>query len=301
MASVMRYGDEGFEVLSLQRALLRHGEDLPLYGTDGDFGAETADALERFASAHGLSLSRYAEVPEEILDALGLDEPPEVPACSGGLDLEGVKLYDLRDEQADPHPKSKLARGRTVRRAASAIDSIVLHQTAVRFSAADEHKLARRALRVACHVMAFYDGFVAWPADLRLYIHHASRANSRSIGVEVDGNYPGLIGGPSTNDHPVTPVTDKVIHAARMGVKLAVEEGRRLGCPIRRIFAHRQFDSWRRADPGQELYQRVVLDYAVPVLELEHDPTESFPHPKGILRHGKPVPPAWHPDGIGRY
>lgn len=300
----MRIGDQGPEVQELQIALLSRGYRLPRYGADGDFGRETRAALVRFAVDHGVGWGNDEDVPEELLEALGVDEP-DVPACDGDIDLEGVKLYDLRHEQVDPHPKGKTGPdGRTVRRSSKAIDSIVLHQTAVRFArprgTTDDLALARRSLRVACHAMAFYQGFVAWPADLHAYIHHANRANGRSLGLEVDGNYPGLIGG-KVRTGTETPLTDAVVHAARMGVKLLVEEGRRVGMPIRRIYAHRQFDSWRRADPGEGLWRRVVLEYAVPELGLIPYQAESFGHPKGFLRHGKRIPKRWDPDGVGSY
>lgn len=301
----MRVGDQGPEVQELQLALLARGYKLPRFGADGDFGRETRAALVRFASDHGLSWVTSDEVPDALLDALGVADEPDVPACSAELNLEGVELYDLRDEQVDPHPKGKIGGdGKTVRRSPAAIDSVMLHQTAVRFGqlpgTTGDLALARRSLRVACHAMAFYSGFVAWPVDPLWYIHHGNRANGRSLGLEVDGNYPGLIGG-KVRTGTETPLTDEVVKAARMGVKLLVEEGRRAGCPIRFIYAHRQFDSWRRADPGEGLWRRVALEYAVPELGLIPCQGESFRHPKGVLRHGKPVPERWDPDGVGRY
>ena len=299
----MRYGDEGHEVRALQRALIARGYDLPRYGVDSDFGQETLMVLQRFAKDREIAYDPELDVPPALLDALGLeDERVEVIApTSDTVDLEGVTLYDLRSEQSDPHPKSKRDRnGKTVRRTPAAIDAIVLHQTAVRFGAASKQKLPRRALNVACHAMAFLDGFLVWPVEPLWYIHHADRLNARSLGLEVDGVYPGLIGG-KTGAQKETPLTDEVIKAARMGIKLLVEEGRRRGCPIKYIFAHRQCDSWRRADPGEGLWRRVVLEYAVPELQLVAQPRETFPHPKGPTRRGKSIPTRWDPNGDGKY
>ncbi|HLT36781.1 MAG TPA: N-acetylmuramoyl-L-alanine amidase [Enhygromyxa sp.] len=300
----MRYGDQGHEVRALQRALLAKGYALPKYGDDGDFGQETRMALERFASDRELAWKPDDELPEPLLHALGVEheEVEIIPPSSEVVDLGGVELYDLRGEQTDPHPKSKKDRhGNTVRRSPMTIDSIVLHQTAIRFSAPSNELLARRGLGVACHAIAFYPGFVAWTADVLWYIYHADRLNARSLGLEVDGNYPGLIGGRVANGKE-TPLTNAVVKAARMGVKLLVEEGRRAGCPIKFIYGHRQCDSWRRADPGQGLWQRVVLEYAVPELELIARPTETFSHPKGASRKGRPIPTSWDPDnGVGKF
>lgn len=298
----MKQGDHGDDVRRLQRALVARGFDLPRYGCDGDFGRETTAALRRFAQSKRYPWAPSEAVPDELLELLGIDDDDDpIPPCIDELDLEGVKIYDLRDECPAAHPKSRVRGGKTVMRGPAGVDSIVLHQTAVRFGGSPELKLARRSLRVACHVMAFYDGFVAWPVDLRAYIYHADRLNSRSLGLEVDGNYPGLIGG-KVYRGTETPMTDTVVHAARMGVKLLVEEGRRAGMPIRYIFAHRQADAWRRADPGQGLYQRVVLEYAVPELGLEARPSETFRHPKTSARDGWPVPREWDADrGVGDY
>ncbi|MEM7151548.1 MAG: N-acetylmuramoyl-L-alanine amidase [Myxococcota bacterium] len=218
--------------------------------------------------------------------------------------LDAVKIYDLRSEQKDPHRDSKQRNGKTSRRDVSKIDSIVIHQTGVKFGAAQyqidaaggdrELALARRSLTVACHVMAFHDGFVAWPTELSWYIYHANKLNGGSLGIEIDGNYPGLVGGQTNNGKEATEVTDAVVTAAQRGVKLLYEEGKKLGCPIQYIFAHRQSSGSRRADPGEALWRRVVLDYAIPVLGLE--PRRDF-----TIDKGRTVPKDWDPDGTGSY
>lgn len=307
----MRVGDQGEHVRRLQLALEREGFDLPRFGADGDFGGETTRALLAFADARGC-LWRMAEpVPEALLDALGCGELPDEPTPATGdpsaLDLGGVRLFDLRGEQSNPHPKSKRSRdGKTFVRSPASIDSIVLHQTATNFAPAKSERpngdlgLARRSLGVACHAMAFRRGFVTLPCDPLWYVHHADRLNARSLGLEVEGNYPGTVDRKPLHGNP-TVLTDVTIAAARAGVKLLVEVARAAGCPVRYIFAHRQSDAWRAADPGEALWGAVVLDYAVPVLGLETRPGDWFAHHKGPTRNGKPVPTRWDPAGVGRY
>ena len=51
-------GSEGPSVKRMQALLLDHGEKLPKYGADGEFGNETGDALESFQSKHNLKKDR---------------------------------------------------------------------------------------------------------------------------------------------------------------------------------------------------------------------------------------------------
>lgn len=295
----VRYGDGCPNVKAVQENLLARGYPLPKFGADGKFGPETCRALFAFCHDVGLSWDISLPVPKTVLDALTGYNSAVLEAPK--LD-EGVELIDLRHEQGNPHPKSKLdAQGRTVVRDPKQIDCIVLHQAGVAFGGSPPSRRYRRALNVACHAMAMRPGAVVWPVDPRWYLYHADRLNRRSLGVEVDGNYPGLVGGPVKNLHAANELDDKILRAARMAVKLLVVSGRRLGCPIRYIYAHRQTDNWRRADPGEGLWRKVVLEYAVPVLKLETRPLETFSHPKGPYRDGLVIPQRWDPAGRGPY
>lgn len=54
-------GSSGAAVKNLQHLLLAHGEKLPKYGADADFGDETGDALEAFQIKNGLAGDRVCE------------------------------------------------------------------------------------------------------------------------------------------------------------------------------------------------------------------------------------------------
>jgi hypothetical protein len=64
--------------------------------------------------------------------------------------------------------------------------------------------------------------------------------------------------------------------------------------PIEYIHAHRQSSGTRRSDPGEELWQKVVLEFAVPVLGLKTEPSR-------VLKDGRPIPESWDLDGSGAY
>lgn len=298
----------------MQLALEDQGYQLPKYGADGDFGNETKAALEKFAKDEGLSTGN--PVPSSTLDALlagrgaGWDLPEddqdgEFPSIDSDL-LDKVTVIDLRHEPFSERiaRKYKTRRGRPVVRDVSQVTGITIHQTAVKYAVRDyqihaasgdrQMALARRALKVACHVMAFHDGFVVWTNDLRHYVHHGNGFNRYELGVEIDGNYPGLIGGRTWNRKTPTQTTEASIMAARAALELLVREGRKMGMPIEYIHAHRQSSATRQSDPGEELWQRVVLEFAVPVLGLKTEPAR-------VLKDGRPIPKEWDVGGVGSY
>lgn len=306
----MKFGHNGEAVKELQQALLEQGYALPIYGDDGDFGNETMAALKQYTEDHKIEWSSD-DIPAEVFENLDLDgrldvDVPEVPTSH--LDVD---VIDMRSQQTDPPAmarKFKRYMGKVVKRPLSSVTGITIHQTAVKYDVAQYQlnavggdrrlALARRALDVACHVMAFHDGFVVWTNPLSWYVYHGNGFNGFELGIEIDGNYPGLIGGETWNGKKPTEVTDQVINAARKGIELLTVKGRELGMPIEYIHAHRQSSATRRSDPGQELWQRVVLDYAVPVLGLRTEPARVL---RGRNGDGRPIPIEWDPNGVGKY
>lgn len=231
------------------------------------------------------------------------------------FDVDGVEIVDLRAEQSNPSPKSRIISRVTAERFPSTVTGIVVHQTACNFgvsraavkAAGGDRDLAqqRRALNVACHALAFREGWVVWANPLERYIYHGNGFNRSTLGLEIEGHYAGLMDDPATTavredvrttwkGHPDV-VTELVVKTARAAIRLLVESGREQGMPIENIYAHRQSSATRRSDPGQELWQRVVLEYACPVLGL-------ISHPGMVLGEGKPIPLAWDAvNGEGNY
>jgi hypothetical protein len=306
----MKYGDKGPDVQEMQEDLIAQGYPLPKYGPDSDFGNETLTALNKFEKDKGWPITdKGNEVSQEALDDLGWDAPedPDIPTIpNADSSLTELKLYDLRSNPwSERNPKKfKLQGGKPVVRNPSQVTGITIHQTAAKYGVADyqihdaggnaELALAKRSLRVACHVMAFHDGFCAWPNDLRHYVYHGNGFNAFELGLEIDGNYPGVIGGKTWNNGTPTKVTPDVVRSACAAIELMVIKGRQMGMPIEYIHAHRQSSATRRDDPGEELWKRVVLDYAVAILGLKTEPTRT-------LKDGKSVPVEWDGSGSGHY
>lgn len=222
--------------------------------------------------------------------------------------------FDFRSERVPSRPKVKMrADGTPVIRRPEKIDGIVLHQTACEFAAPrlDRSKvgLAKRAMNVACHAMAFrglpyeHDPFWVKATDLLWHVNHGNGFNPRSLGLEVDGRYAGDLeravattyGGLPTSD------VDGVVEAAKQALTWLVEEGRRLGCPIRYIWAHRQSSADRRSDPGELLWKRVALEHGVQTLGLEVQPELALPASNPQNGPGRPLPAIWQPEASARY
>lgn len=229
--------------------------------------------------------------------------------------LDGVEVFDWRHRQPNPPApvrgvrKHRLSRGKVVERDPRRVDGIVLHQTACTFGPGDDpQRRHERALNVACHATAFRDGCVVLANPFPWTVNHGHAFNDRSLGLEVEGLYPGLEDDPHTipdeakrttwGGRPDV-VTELVVAAMRRALRELVERGRAEGMPIRYIWAHRQSSGKRRSDPGQTLWRRGVLEYAVPVLGLETQPGLFLPSRAGGA--GRAVPKSWDPGGAGRY
>ena len=287
----MRYGERGAQVRELQQRLITAGYPLPRYGADGVLGTETWDALQRYAGDS--SLLWAPEVPPAVVEALM---------------VEPVKVVDLTGKQTNPpadQSKWKVQNGKVVVRDPRTVSGLMLHQTGVWYGVSsaqvaaaggDRHAaLHNRGLNIACHAVAF-DGKDAGlecghgvaTAPLNWYCYQANTANSESLGLEVEGSYPGLV-----TPGCVMP-SERVVNAARDAVRYMVEQGRREGMPLRYVWAHRQSSAMRRSDPGEALWKRVALEYAVAVLGLETQPSRTW-------GDGRPIPIEWQPGGVGPF
>lgn len=252
-------------------------------------------------------LPKAEMIAEEVADQLELG----VPKLRGPVKKP---FYDLRREQDFVYPggkrKVKLRGGKPAMRKPERINGIVVHQTACVFGVSKrllkrsggnaDLAVARRGLEVACHALAFRRGFFMASHDLALHVNHANGLNSRTLGLEIEGFYPGLEKERRKargSDRKLTKLNEQTIETGRAALRWLVEEGRAAGMPIRYLYAHRQSSPTRRADPGEELW-RAIAPWAVENLELELRHDQTLATKKG---DGRPVPKAWDSDGVGRY
>ena len=220
-------------------------------------------------------------------------------------------VIDLSAEQTDPPaPKIidgkpsygvRISHGRTVRRPPGSVRGITVHQTACVFGTGKAtHNLEtvkhRRALRVHAHMTVFNTGKAVLAYPLDWYVYHGNGLNGPSYGLEIEGMYPGLISQPkaTTWGGKPTELGADQLEAARAGLAYLVERGRADGNPVEYIWAHRQSSGTRRSDPGEEIWRRLVLEFAVPVLGLRTEPVMT-------MKTGRPIPVEWDPSGKGKY
>ena len=222
---------------------------------------------------------------------------------------------DWRGQQADPFPlkhkndgtkvsTSKIVNGHTLCRDPKTITGVTVHQTACVFGpAADPAKKHLRAMGIPAHAVAFRDGFYVATAPLSWYLYHGNRLSGPTLGLEIEGMYPGLPDDtttPKREDEQTTwggkptPLDDLTISCAREALRFLVEEGRSEGMPLEFVYGHRQSNGQKPSDPGFDIWQDVVLDYAVAVLGLKTQPQKTF-------GDGTPIPKQWESGAIGKY
>ncbi len=88
-------GDKGSKVKEMQRALLIWKPDcLPVYGADGEFGAETENAMKAYQTAANLPVTGvYDEATRKALNSIGA---PEWAVMDGDMNVRSAPGTDAR-------------------------------------------------------------------------------------------------------------------------------------------------------------------------------------------------------------
>lgn len=206
-----------------------------------------------------------------------------------------MKLYLAPSWQAEAgKAEPPWLKGRRAERHArdiSRIHAVVVHQTDVPggFGAPS---LEARALRyggtsmdrrgTAYHyVISPRDNAVVGVRHPRVYTHHGDRSNAYSIGLAIDGRYPG---------DEVDP--DQIA----AGFVLVATHARAVGCPIDTIEAHAQHSAQRARDPGGSLW--LPIERRAAVLGIFARPSHVTTSTRG--GRGSPLREDWRPPELVR-
>lgn len=240
-------GSEGVEVKALQAKLMELGYKLPRFGADGDLGNETITALEHW----------WIDQDEE--DAEDGIQDSEIPrAVSDFLrHYDDVKGRTKSERMVNVTGDADNVKGQ---RWWANIDTIVLHQTACLLPTTASWRPV--PIHIGIPRSSGYLGkfFVLHP--LTAYLYHANSLNSRSIGLEFEGNFTGLEGDKNTWWSPgggPHRLEQGQIEGGRASIDWIVREAMAGGGRIKRICAHRQSSSSRRGDPGEEIWKAIGL------------------------------------------
>lgn len=201
-----------------------------------------------------------------------------------GLPAE-VAVYDRRGKH--PHPKLYKCE-----RKLETIDSIVVHQTGCKMP-----HTAKGWDRLNAHIGITRDGDVILVNGFEDWIWHAQGLSRTSVGIEISGNFLGLIGKPNTlwkgGGGPHTLTHGQVVGLSKVYDFIA-DETERLDIKIQHVFAHRQSKDTRIADPGEEIWRKIGQIWQG--LLVADDGGDSY-----SVGSGRPIPKEWDSRRTSRY
>ncbi|MFQ5339931.1 MAG: N-acetylmuramoyl-L-alanine amidase [Anaerolineae bacterium] len=255
---------KGLEVEDLQNALVEKGYTLPRWGADGVLGNETWRRVEQFAGVDSFPTSR--SLPEDVTDSiLTTDEEPKPAPPPDWVRVDG-----------DPNDVKGY-------RSWQQIDTIVLHQTGVWMSDTPERF---RTLNAHLGILATHPTPIVQVQDFTAYMWHANELNRCSIGIEINGRFPGLAGrydaelhtagGPSAGQIQNTRHT--ILHLMQLAICHRGE--------IKYILPHRVSNDQRQGDPGEIAWREIGL-------WAQHELGLCDRGPGWSIGDGRPIPGPW--------
>lgn len=288
----LRKGDRGALVTQLQATLLELGYQLPRYGADGDAGDETLEAVGRLLADHGRARADDPD-PTTVNDvelafvydlAALLRKPADVAMPLGCIDRRPQAAVALR------------ARGYVYgMRPWTQVTGVTLHQTACWLS---DSKDPARCDAIGAHFVVYPDGSWFWNHDVNVMIVHGNGLNTRTYGIEIDGNFEGVDGkhetlwkgGGRRGQITAAQVATTKAIVCWQGAVIAAHGGAQ-----KVVLPHRVASRDRQDDPGSLAWQLCGI-----ALRDELGLDDGGP---GFALHdsagGMPIPEAWDPSRVG--
>jgi peptidoglycan hydrolase-like protein with peptidoglycan-binding domain len=249
--------------------------------TDGVYGPKTERAVRRFQEMHRLKVDgivgpRTMSMLKARVESLESEDVVFERADTGPT------IIDITETHPPPRNATKW------RRKASDITSIVLHQTGC--------EMPQSPLgwaRVNAHYGITLEGVPVRLNPISMMIWHAQRLSGRSVGIEIEGNYPGV------QDEPLslwTPgggphvLNERMITAARVILDDILQQ-----TAIHHVYAHRQSSKNRRACPGEAIWRQIAIPMRKRLGCNPHDLSQRFGD------EAREIPNEWDPQAVREY
>lgn len=206
--------------------------------------------------------------------------------------IRGPHIRQLQSALLDRtglHKKPPLYSAKRTPRLWSDITGVTLHQTGC--------NLSNRPARwdtLNAHIGITRDGHIILCNPLTDFIWHAQGLSHTTIGVEFAGNFAGIDGDASTawlGGGEIASLSQAQRLAADILFNWLKDAFVANGAQWQHVRAHRQSSASRRADPGEEIWRLVGLDW-IERLGIEQDG-------KWTIGSGRGIPAQW--GGVGDY
>ncbi len=257
------------------------GEDF--LENDGFFGKETEALAKKVQEKLGIDADGVVgeQTWNKLFEAIGR-------TVSGAkvYQVSGVTVKDCR--LVFGAPAGFFGKDRSPQK----IHGVVIHQTGCWMSN-DESTWERT--RCHCGITRSGDVLLTHPFDWG--IGHAQDLSGPAIGIEIAGNFPGLIGKNYTwwksggGPHEFTEAQEKACDVLFGIIK---EEFERMGVVWTKVYAHRQSSDQRESDPGEEIWKKVALKW-------QKDLGADDGGPEYCVGSGKPIPKEWNESYTSRF
>jgi len=260
-------------------AVKRIQEYLDVDPLDGIYGAQTAKAVMGFQRAKGL----------EVDGVVG----PRTWKAFRGLDLSGGVPGEIFNLTAK-HPRPK---NYGYYRSWENITGVTLHQTGC-----DMPKSPNKWSRLNAHYGITREGLIVHVNDETDMIWHAQALSKKTIGIEIEGNFPGIIGDMSTlwkGGGSACRMTKQQLFASRVLFDYIADRFLRNGSVWRHVYAHRQSSDMRTADPGENIWGEVGIPWGNQLFLKNGETPDGGPGFK--LGKGKPIPRDWDERRTAKY
>lgn len=261
---------------------------------DGIFGKDTETAVQEIQAKLGATvdgvcgLHTWAAILEAV-DALSSDTDPMVVFMT-----ELDRVHDIRKLHGPPRLQSR----RHPVRSWSDINGVTIHQTGCNMPSKPSSWG-----RLNAHFGITKEGLVIFANDPKKFIWHAQGLSKSTIGIEIEGNYQGLMNDPKTlwsGGGPAATLNPEMYFAIEQLFVLLEWMFKANKKQWWFVHGHRQSAKSRIADPGEEIWKGVALPWMARLNKKWFDENRDGGNDFS-LGSGRRIPKDWSPRRASPY